>query len=196
MHSGQRLPTEAELMAAYGVSRTTVRSAVAALVERGLLVKRQGRGRSSTSPRSRTHSIICRRSSPFWRPRKAAGDQAQRLRMGDRGGRAVGVRRARCTRTGLPPAVRLRGQAARAPACPGHRAVRPWNRPARGGGHADPSPPRTRARPHPAPRHVHGDLRGFTHYLRPDVYEVTVNLDDTSLFAQSTAPLSLTRTVA
>jgi GntR family transcriptional regulator len=35
-----------------------------------------------------------------------------------------------------------------------------------------------------------------THYLRPDVYEVTVNLDEPSLLAQSTASLSLTHIVA
>jgi GntR family transcriptional regulator len=37
-------PTDAELMAEYGVSRTTVREAVLALAQEGLLSRRQGRG--------------------------------------------------------------------------------------------------------------------------------------------------------
>ncbi len=39
-----RLPTEAEIAQMFGVSRTTVRSAVGALVARGLVVRRQGMG--------------------------------------------------------------------------------------------------------------------------------------------------------
>jgi GntR family transcriptional regulator len=39
-----RLPTEAEIAEMFGVSRTTVRSAVGALVARGLVVRRQGMG--------------------------------------------------------------------------------------------------------------------------------------------------------
>jgi GntR family transcriptional regulator len=39
-----RMPTEMELVTSYGVSRTTVRRAVAALVDEGLLVRRQGAG--------------------------------------------------------------------------------------------------------------------------------------------------------
>ncbi len=42
--AGSRLPTEGELMAAYAVSRTTVRRAVQSLVDAGLLVRRQGKG--------------------------------------------------------------------------------------------------------------------------------------------------------
>ncbi|GGO07248.1 GntR family transcriptional regulator [Microbispora bryophytorum] len=41
---GERLPTEEELGKAYGVSRVTVRQAVARLVDRGVLVREQGRG--------------------------------------------------------------------------------------------------------------------------------------------------------
>ncbi len=41
---GSRLPTEDELQERYGVSRNTVRQAVTELVERGILVKNQGRG--------------------------------------------------------------------------------------------------------------------------------------------------------
>jgi GntR family transcriptional regulator len=39
-----RLPTEAEIAQMFGVSRTTVRAAVGALVARGLVVRRQGMG--------------------------------------------------------------------------------------------------------------------------------------------------------
>lgn len=41
---GRRIPTEAELIEEFGVSRTTVRDAVGELVRNGLLHKRQGRG--------------------------------------------------------------------------------------------------------------------------------------------------------
>lgn len=41
---GERLPTEAELVESYGVSRTTVRQALKTLESRGLIVTRQGRG--------------------------------------------------------------------------------------------------------------------------------------------------------
>lgn len=40
----ERLPTEAELMAAYRVSRVTVRQAVEALIDRGLVMRKQGKG--------------------------------------------------------------------------------------------------------------------------------------------------------
>lgn len=41
---GTKLPTEHELIAAFGVSRTVVREAIAALRARGLLTTRQGSG--------------------------------------------------------------------------------------------------------------------------------------------------------
>jgi GntR family transcriptional regulator len=48
-----RLPSEAELVAAYGVSRITVRQALAHLAERGLLVRKQGKGTFVATPRVR-----------------------------------------------------------------------------------------------------------------------------------------------
>lgn len=41
---GERLPTEAELVAGYGVSRATVREAMKSLEGEGLVITRQGRG--------------------------------------------------------------------------------------------------------------------------------------------------------
>jgi GntR family transcriptional regulator len=41
---GERIPTESELCRAYGVSRVTVREAVARLAQEGLLTRSQGRG--------------------------------------------------------------------------------------------------------------------------------------------------------
>lgn len=42
--SGEQLPTEAELVAQYGVSRATVRQAIKAIESQGLVVVRRGRG--------------------------------------------------------------------------------------------------------------------------------------------------------
>ncbi len=44
LSTGGRLPTEEELTKTYGVSRTTVRRAVQALVDTGVLTRRQGHG--------------------------------------------------------------------------------------------------------------------------------------------------------
>lgn len=41
---GDKLPSETELIGAFGVSRVTVRAALAALVDEGVLIKRQGKG--------------------------------------------------------------------------------------------------------------------------------------------------------
>jgi len=54
--AGSRVPTEMELVAAYGVSRTTVRRAVQSLVDAGLLVRRQGKGTFVSEPRM-THPL-------------------------------------------------------------------------------------------------------------------------------------------
>jgi DNA-binding GntR family transcriptional regulator len=42
--AGDRIPTEAEIGAHYGLSRITVRQAVTSLVDEGLLLRQQGRG--------------------------------------------------------------------------------------------------------------------------------------------------------
>jgi GntR family transcriptional regulator len=47
---GGRLPTEPELMSSYGVSRITVRQAIALLVRNGQVVTRPGKGTFVTSP--------------------------------------------------------------------------------------------------------------------------------------------------
>lgn len=44
LQPGQKIPTEFELSAAYGVSRITVRNAVLELVKSGHLIRRQGKG--------------------------------------------------------------------------------------------------------------------------------------------------------
>jgi len=51
LRAGAQLPSEQALIGEFGVSRTTVRSAVAALVQRGLLEIRRGRGTFVAEPR-------------------------------------------------------------------------------------------------------------------------------------------------
>lgn len=51
--AGSRLPTEDELCARFGVSRTTVRTAIQSLIGRGLVEIRRGKGTYATSPRIR-----------------------------------------------------------------------------------------------------------------------------------------------
>ena len=58
LSAGARLPSEQEMMAAMGVSRTVVREAVAALRARGLVVTRQGAGAFvSSDPRRQPYMI-------------------------------------------------------------------------------------------------------------------------------------------
>jgi GntR family transcriptional regulator len=52
---GEKLPTEAELVAAYGLSRATVRQAISSLESQGLVVVRHGRG-TFLSPNGGIHS--------------------------------------------------------------------------------------------------------------------------------------------
>jgi DNA-binding GntR family transcriptional regulator len=58
---GQVVPSEAELVAAYAVSRSTVRLALGRLIDEGLLVTEQGRG---TFVRQRPEPIVWDPSSP------------------------------------------------------------------------------------------------------------------------------------
>jgi GntR family transcriptional regulator len=74
MRGGQRLPTEPESMANYGVSRTTVRRAVATLGERGLLDKRQGKG-TFVNRREVRHSLD--HLSPFFAVLANAGKASE-----------------------------------------------------------------------------------------------------------------------
>lgn len=48
---GQRLPSESAFMEKYGVSRVTVRMALSYLADRGLVVRKQGRGTFASTPR-------------------------------------------------------------------------------------------------------------------------------------------------
>jgi GntR family transcriptional regulator len=52
---GDRVPSEVELVKQYGVSRTTVRLALADLANQGLLTRLQGRGTFVAQPHIRQH---------------------------------------------------------------------------------------------------------------------------------------------
>src|SRR6202161_3877883 len=56
--AGAKLPSEQEMMAGMGVSRTVVREAVAALRARGLVITRQGAGAFVDDDTSRQHYVI------------------------------------------------------------------------------------------------------------------------------------------
>lgn len=57
---GERLPTERELAAGFGVSRMTVRQALARLEQRGLVVRRPGVGTFVAEPRFRQSATVLR----------------------------------------------------------------------------------------------------------------------------------------
>ncbi|SHG60082.1 GntR family transcriptional regulator [Bradyrhizobium erythrophlei] len=62
--SGQQIPTEEAICQSYGLSRVTVRRAIQTLVERGLLIRRQGKGTFLARPKPRiTYEID--RLGPF-----------------------------------------------------------------------------------------------------------------------------------
>ncbi len=56
LRPSQKLPSEIELMAQYGVSRITVRQAIDLLVRRGVAVRRQGKGTFISGP-TLTHEL-------------------------------------------------------------------------------------------------------------------------------------------
>lgn len=55
MSVGDQIPTEAEIEAEYGVSRTTVRQALSALVSEGIITRRRGKGSVLVRPPVREH---------------------------------------------------------------------------------------------------------------------------------------------
>ncbi|MBO1266797.1 GntR family transcriptional regulator [Arthrobacter cavernae] len=67
---GARLPTEEELMEKYAISRTTVRKAIQMLADKGLLVRRQGKG---TFVMSQRPVPTLNRLAPFMESFTAAG---------------------------------------------------------------------------------------------------------------------------
>lgn len=73
MGVGQQLPTEAELVDVFSVSRSTVRKAVQQLVDEGVLTRRQGKGTFMARPTPKiVHSID--RLAPFMETFKNAGE--------------------------------------------------------------------------------------------------------------------------
>lgn len=83
LQEGDQLPSEADLMADYGVSRIVARDAVKVLTTEGLVVKRQGSGsfvRTLSPPEQRIVGdfyAVRPTSSPFARAARAAGQQPE-----------------------------------------------------------------------------------------------------------------------
>jgi GntR family transcriptional repressor for pyruvate dehydrogenase complex len=74
LQPGEKLPTEQEMIAAFGVSRTVVREALAALRAEGLIVTRQGAGAFVAEDM---------RSRPFRMPGDGPGNVAQAIRINE-----------------------------------------------------------------------------------------------------------------
>jgi GntR family transcriptional regulator len=76
MRSGDKLPTEAELVNRYSVSRSTVRKAAQQLVDEGVLTRKQGKGTFVARPiPSIVHSID--RLAPFMDTFKNVGEDLE-----------------------------------------------------------------------------------------------------------------------
>lgn len=81
--AGERLPSEAELAAAYDVNRLTVRQALAEMGRRGLIETVQGKGSFVTAPPIR-YEISARHGASFSHAMQASGRpvEVRRLRVG------------------------------------------------------------------------------------------------------------------
>ncbi len=90
--AGDQIPTEEEIRRAHGVSRVTVRRAIQTLVDRGLLIRRQGKGTFVTGSRSRIVYPIDR-FAPFTEALSAAEEpvRARLLDFGWVGASAAGA---------------------------------------------------------------------------------------------------------
>jgi GntR family transcriptional regulator len=74
--AGEQLPTDAELVERFAVSRSTVRKAVRQLVDEGILIRRQGKGTFITRPAPKiVHSID--RLAPFMDTFRNVGEDVQ-----------------------------------------------------------------------------------------------------------------------
>jgi len=101
LHPGERLPSEAELMAQYGCSRMTVNKAISAVATAGLVERRKRAG--TIVARRKTESLVL--DVPDLRAATEARGQAYRWRLLSR--RILIASRAAPTAMGLAPGARV-----------------------------------------------------------------------------------------